>query len=151
MGLKTIGDLQKNADRWRAGFGPEFFQRDDGYRGLAAVYGLRFREEPRVMDLSLMYRALAGGQVDVIAGDATSGLIDALDLAVLADDRQYFPPVDAVPVVRSATLLRHPGIRSALDSLAGRITERDMRAMNRAVDLDHREAGVVVREFLARR
>ena len=150
LGLKTIGDLAKTADRWNAGFGPEFLQREDGYRGLVATYGLRFHQEPRVMDLTLMYRALAGGQVDVIAGDATSGLIDALDLAVLEDDRRYFPPYDAVPLVRSAVLLRHPEVRDALQSLAGRITERDMRVMNRAVDLDHRDVAVVVREFLSR-
>lgn len=150
QGLKSITDLQKVAPTWRAGFGPEFFQRDDGYRGLAAAYGLRLREEPRVMDLTLMYRALAGGQVDLIAGDATSGLIDALDLSMLEDDRRYFPPYDAVPLVRSASLLRHPEIRRAIDSLAGRISEGDMRAMNRAVDLDHRDVTTVVREFLSR-
>ena len=149
-GVKTITDLQRVADGWRAGFGPEFFQRDDGYRGLAAVYGLRFREEPRVMDLTLMYRALAGKQVDVIAGDATSGLIDALDFTALEDDRRYFPPYDAVPLVRSATLLRHPEIRRALESLASRISEREMRHMNRAVDLEHRDVPSVVREFLSR-
>jgi osmoprotectant transport system permease protein len=150
LGLRTIGDLRKTADRWRAGFGPEFVQREDGYRGLVSTYNLRFPVEPRVMDLSLMYRALAAGQVDVIAGDATSGLIDALDLAVLDDDKHYFPPYDAVPVVRSATLLRYPEIRSALGSLAGRISERDMRTMNRAVDLEHRDVAGVVQEFLAR-
>ena len=150
IGLKTIGDLTKTAHRWSAGFGPEFLQREDGYRGLVAAYGLRFRQEPRVMDLTLMYRALASGQVDVIAGDATSGLIDALDLAVLEDDRSYFPPYDAVPLARSAVLLRHPELRGVLQSLAGRISEREMRAMNRAVDLDHRDVGTVVREFLSR-
>ena len=151
MGLATIGDLQKVSPRFRAGFGPEFLQRADGYPGLAATYGLRFADEPRVMDLSLMYRALASRQVDVIAGDATSGLIDALDLAHLADDRGYFPPYDAVPLVRSATLLRYPQIGRALDGIAGGVSERDMRAMNRAVDLDHRAAADVVREFLQRR
>jgi osmoprotectant transport system permease protein len=149
LGLRTIGDLRRMTDRWRAGFGYEFLQRDDGYRGLAAAYGLRFRAEPRVMDLTLMYRALAGGQVDVIAGDATSGLIDALDLAALDDDRRYFPPYDAVPLVRSAVLLRYPQVRRALASLAGRISERDMRAMNRAVDVDRADPSEVVRRFLS--
>ena len=101
------------------------------------------------MDLSLMYRGLATGQVDVVAGDATSGLIDALDFSVLEDDRRYFPPYDAVPLVRSASLLRHPDIRRVIDSMP-RISEKNMRAMNRAVDLDHREVGSVVREYLSR-
>ena len=149
LGLAAIGDLRKMSERWTPGFGYEFLQREDGYRGLASAYDLRFRNEPKVMDLTLMYRALAGGQVDVIAGDATSGLIDALDLAVLKDDRAYFPPYDAVPLVRSDVLHRHPQVREALQTLAGRITEKEMRAMNRAVDLDHQDAAEVVRRFLA--
>jgi osmoprotectant transport system permease protein len=149
LGLKTIGDLQRVAARWTPGFGYEFVERADGYRGLSQAYGLRFEREPRVMDLALMYRALAAGEVDVIAGDATSALIDALDLTVLADDRQYFPPYHAVPVVRSPLLLRDPAIRDALEALTGRISEADMRAMNRAVDVDGRDEAMVVRDFLA--
>jgi osmoprotectant transport system substrate-binding protein len=102
------------------------------------------------MDLSLIYRALAEGQVDVIAGDATSALIDALQLAPLTDNRRYFPPYDAVPVVRTAALLREPAIGRALARVAGRVSERDMRAMNAAVDIDHRDVRTVVAEFLAR-
>lgn len=149
LGLATIGDLRKVSDGWVPGFGYEFLQRSDGYPGLVAAYGLQFRREPRVMDLSLMYRAVASGQVDVVAGDATSGLIDALDLSVLEDDRRYFPPYDAVPLVRTAVLLRHPEVGRALASLAGRISEREMRAMNRAVDVDRRDVAEVVREVLA--
>jgi osmoprotectant transport system permease protein len=147
MGLRTIGDLRQT-DRWRPGFGHEFLQREDGYRGLVTRYDLRFREEPRVMDLTLMYRALATGSIDVIAGDATSGLIDALDLQVLEDDRRYFPPYDAVPVVRSSVLLRRPELGRALSALAGAVSERAMRAMNRAVDLDRRDPADVVRGFM---
>ena len=102
------------------------------------------------MDLSLIYRALADGQVDVIAGDATSALIDSLDLAPLADTRHYFPPYDAVPVVRTATLLREPRMRRALARLAGRISDSDMRALNAAVDLERRDVREVVRAFLAK-
>ena len=101
------------------------------------------------MDLSLIYKALADGQVDVIAGDATSAQIDALDLAALDDTLHYFPPYDAVPLVRSATLLRDPAIGRAMARLAGRVTERDMRAMNRAVDVDRRDPRDVARQFLA--
>jgi osmoprotectant transport system permease protein len=148
IGLRTIGDLHKVAARWTPGFGYEFLEREDGYRGLARTYALAFRGEPRVMDLTLMYRAVASGQVDVIAGDATSGLIDALDLAQLEDDRRYFPPYDAVPIVRSAVLLRHPGVGVAIDALAGRISEPVMRALNRAVDVERRDVAATVRQFL---
>ena len=100
------------------------------------------------MDVSLIYRALADGQIDVTAGDATSALIDALDLAPLADTRHYFPPYDAVPVVRTASLLRRPEIGRALARLAGRISDRDMRALNAAVDLRHEDVKLVARRFL---
>lgn len=146
--LRTLSQLGAVAPRWRAGFGYEFIEREDGFRGLASTYNLRFAEPPRIMDLSLIYRALAGGQVDVIAGDATAGLIDALDLTMLEDDRSYFPPYDAVPVVHSATLLRHPEIAAALRRLAGQVDEAAMRRMNNAVDAQRREPAVVVREFL---
>ena len=102
------------------------------------------------MDLTLTYRALAAGQVDVIAGDATAGLIQGLDLVQLEDDRHYFPPYDAAPVARAETLLRHPEMRAALAGLSGRVSAADMRAMNYAADVEHRDIAVVVREFLAR-
>ena len=148
--LRTIGDLRALAPQWRPGFGYEFAERGDGYAGLSTAYGLQFIEQPRVMELDLVYRALAGRQVDVIAGDATSGLITALDLATLEDDRGYFPPYHAVPIVRSAVLLRHPEVGDAFAHLAGRITEQDMRTMNYAVDVEHRDVALTVREFLSR-
>ena len=148
LSLRSIDDLQSVTATWKPGFGYEFLQRDDGYPGLAKAYGLRFALAPRAMDLSLIYRALADGQLDVIAGDATSALIDALDLATLADSRQYFPPYDAVPVVRTASMLRQPAIGRALAALAGRVSDRDMRRLNAAVDIERRNVGDVVREFL---
>ena len=148
LGLRTIGDLRKAPATWLPGFGFEFVERADGYRGLAATYSLQFQREPRVMDLSLMYRALAAGEVDVAAGDATNALIDSLDLVHLEDDRGYFPPYHAVPVARAAVLLRLPEVRQALGELDGQISEAEMRAMNYAVDVDRRDVGAVVREFL---
>ncbi len=150
LGLRTISEAARWTPEWRAGFGYEFLERADGYKGLAATYGLRFKAAPRVMDLALIYRALAGGEVDLIAGDATNGLIAALDLARLEDDRQYFPPYHAVPVVWTPTLLRHPAIAAALGRLAGRISERDMQTMNYLVDAQHRDPAEVVRELLDR-
>ena len=149
LGLRTVEDLHRTMTRWTPGFGYEFLQRDDGYPGLVRAYELRFASEPRGMDLSLIYRALAEGQVDVIAGDATNALIDSLGLQLLVDNRQYFPPYDAVPVVRTAALLREPAIGRALARLAGRISDGDMRAMNAAVDLERRDPKSVASEFLA--
>jgi osmoprotectant transport system permease protein len=147
-GLKTIDDAARESPNWRAGFGYEFVGRPDGYPGLAKAYDLQFPAPPRVMDLTLTYRALAAGQVDVIAGDATAGLIKGLDLIQLDDNRHYFPPYDAAPVARAETLLRYPALRAALEGLSGRISAADMRAMNYAADVEHRDIRQIVREFL---
>jgi glycine betaine/choline ABC-type transport system substrate-binding protein len=151
LGLRTIDDAARLAPHWRAGFGYEFLERPDGYPGLARTYGLRFAEAPRVMDLTLSYRALASGQVDLIAGDATAGLIKGLDLVQLEDNRHYFPPYDAAVVARAETLLRHPELRTALEGLSGRVSASDMRAMNYAADAEHRDIAAIVRDFLASR
>lgn len=146
--LRTIDDLRPLAPDWTPGFGHEFLQRQDGYAGLVETYGLQFGGAPRGMELSLIYRALADGQVDVIAGDATSALIESLDLAPLEDTRHYFPPYDAIPVVRTATLLAEPAVGRALARLAGRVSDADMRRMNAAVDLEGRDVRDVARDFL---
>jgi osmoprotectant transport system substrate-binding protein/osmoprotectant transport system permease protein len=148
-GLRSIEDLRRVQSDWTPGFGYEFLQRADGYPGLVKTYELSFAHPPRAMELSLIYKALASKQVDVIAGDATSALIDALDLARLDDTRRYFPPYDAVPVIRTAALMQHPVIARALRRLAGAISEKDMRAMNRAVDVDREDPRAVAKKFLA--
>jgi osmoprotectant transport system substrate-binding protein len=147
LGLRTISQAATYALQWRAGFGYEFMERPDGYKGLATTYGLRFAEPPRIMDLGLIARALKNRQVDLIAGNMTDGLIPTLDLFVLEDDRHYFPPYEAVPIVRQDTLARHPEIGRALDALAGKISDDDMRKLNYAVDGKHRDVKEVVREF----
>jgi osmoprotectant transport system permease protein len=147
LGLKTISDLNRVKD-WRAGFGYEFLERPDGFKGLAAAYGLQFANQPRVMDLNLIYRAVASQEIDVTAGDATSGLIEALDLVALDDDRRYFPVYDAVPVARAAVLLQHPGVVAALRHLEGAISADEMQRMNYAVDGEKRTPAEVVRAFL---
>jgi len=148
LNLHTISQAAKYAPEWRAGFGYEFMERPDGYEGLARAYGLRFAAPPRIMDLGLLYRALKEKEADIVAGSATDGLISALGFVVLEDDRHYFPPYDAVPIVREPVLRDHPGVKSALAELAGRISAEDMRRMNYAVDGEHRDAKQVVAEFL---
>ncbi len=149
--LKTLSQAAAYTPQWRAGFGYEFMERPDGYHGLAASYGLRFAEAPRIMDLGLLTRALKEGQVDLIAGNNTDGLIPALDFFVLDDDHHYFPPYEAVPVMRRAMLKSHPEVGTALGELAGAISDQDMRRLNYAVDGQHRDVTVVVREFLSER
>jgi osmoprotectant transport system substrate-binding protein/osmoprotectant transport system permease protein len=146
--LRTIDDAARVTPQWLAGFGYEFLERPDGYAGLAKTYGLAFRSPPQVMDLTLSYRALASGQVDLIAGDATAGLIKSLDLFQLEDNRHYFPPYDAVPVARASTLLRYPQVQKALEGLAGRISAAEMREMNHAADALRENPADVARRFL---
>jgi len=148
LNIRTLSQAAAWAPRWRAGFGYEFMERPDGYQGLAAAYGLRFAEKPRVMDLGLLARALQDRQIDLAAGNVTDGLIPALDLFVLEDDRHYFPPYEAVPVVREQVLRQHPEISQALATLAGKISDKEMQKLNYAVDGRHRDVKDVVREFL---
>ena len=147
-GLSRISDLAPLAPRWRAGFGYEFLERADGFRGLANVYGLRFASPPTAMDLGLTYCALAEGKVDVIAGNSTDGQIQALDLAVLEDDRHYFPPYEAAPVIRLTTVTRHPQVAAALAQLAGRISDAEMRRLNALADVEHRDIASIARDWL---
>jgi osmoprotectant transport system substrate-binding protein len=147
--IKTLSQAAAFARQWRAGFGYEFMERPDGYRGLAATYGLRFAEQPRIMDLGLLARALKDHQIDLAAGNATDGLIPALDLFVLEDDRHYFPPYEAVPVIRQQTVQRHPEVVQALAGLAGKISDEEMQRLNYAVDGQHRDVKEVVHEFLS--
>ncbi len=145
--LRTVSDMAPYAPKWRAGFGYEFMERPDGYRGWIAAYGLHFAGEPRILDLGLLYRALADKQVDVVAGNSTDGTIASLHMVALEDDRHYFPPYEAVPLVRRDTLDKHPEVRGAIQALAGTISVDAMRAMNYAVDGEHRDPADVVREF----
>ena len=147
LGLKTISDAVKVAPQWRLGVGYEFQERPDGLRGLEAAYGLKFAGDPRTMDLGLLYRALASGQVDMVAGNSTDGPIRALGFTVLQDDLHYFPPYQAVALIREDSLKKHPGIQVATDRLAGKVSADEIRAMNDAVDGQHRDVGEVVREF----
>ena len=148
FGVSTLSQAAAYTPQWRLGVGYEFLERPDGYTGLVKTYGFTFREPPRSMDLGLLYRALTDNQVELVVGNSTDGLIRALDLAALADDRHYFPPYDAVPIVREAALEDFGGLREALEGLAGKISEDDMRRMNYAVDGDRRDTAEVVREFL---
>ena len=148
LGLKTISQAAAYTPQWRAGFGYEFMERPDGFKGLAATYGLRFAAPPRIMDLGLLARALKEKQIDLAAGNTTDGLIPVLDLFVLEDDRHYFPPYEAVPIVRKESMDRHPEVASALQELAGRISDEEMQRLNYAVDGQHRDVKDVVREFL---
>ncbi|HVG34928.1 MAG TPA: ABC transporter permease/substrate-binding protein [Pyrinomonadaceae bacterium] len=148
LNLKTISDAARYAPRWRAGFGQDFMSRADGYAGFARAYGLKFAAPPREMDLSLTYRALASNQVDLIAGNSTDGLISALDLFQLEDDRRYFPPYEAVVLARRDTIARVPALMDVLKRLGSAIKTADMRQLNYEVDGKRRDRKEVAREWI---
>jgi glycine betaine/choline ABC-type transport system substrate-binding protein len=148
--LRRISDLKRVEGTIRPGFGYEFTERPDGWPGLQAAYGLTVRQPARTMDLGLTYKALAAGEIDLIAGNSTDGLIDPLHLVILDDDRHYFPPYDAVVVHRGDLDERCHGATAALESLRGTIDDGAMRRLNYEVDGRKREVAEVVREWLAR-
>ena len=147
--LQTISDLAAVSKDRTIGFNFEFLERQDGYPGLVARYGLSFAGEPKTMDLGLLYRALRGGQIDVAVGNSTDGLIAAWNLRVLEDDLRYFPPYDAAPVVRIETLERHPKLRDALAQLGDLLSENEMQGLNHEIDGRNRAVAQVVQELRA--
>ncbi|MBD2565751.1 MULTISPECIES: glycine betaine ABC transporter substrate-binding protein [Nostoc] len=146
--IQTISEATQYTPQWRGGFGYEFLEREDGFPGLAKTYDLRFAKPPQIMDLGLIYRALIQKQVDMVAGNSTDGQISRLGLVVLKDDKQYFPPYETVPIVRQEILKKYPELRTAIASLAGKISADEMRQLNYLVEGELREIKDVVREFL---
>ncbi len=147
--VSRISDLAPHVGSIRPGFGHEFLERQDGYAQLAEAYGLDFTIPPRGMELGLMYQALDEEIVDLIAGNSTDGLIEKLGLTVLEDDRKFFPPYYAAPVYRPEAARAYPALAEVIELLGGAISEAQMRALNRSVDVDRRHASVVAREFLS--
>jgi osmoprotectant transport system substrate-binding protein len=147
--LRNTSDIVPYVPKMRAGFGYEFLERPDGFRGWSQLYGLHFAAPPSVMDLGLIYRALVDKKVDIVAGNSTDGLIEALHLVSLVDDKHYFPPYDAVPIVRRDAIARLPQLRDALSDLANRISAEEMRHLNSEVDANQRDPAAVIRAFRA--
>jgi osmoprotectant transport system substrate-binding protein len=145
--LTTLSEAARYTPQWKLGVGYEFEQRPDGLPGLQQAYGFKFDGSPRLMDLGLLYRALNGRQVDIIAGNSTDGPIKAFQLTVLQDDKHYFPPYQAIPLVRQEALDRWPQLGRAFADLGGKITAEEMQTMNEAVDGQHRDPAEVVRQF----
>jgi osmoprotectant transport system substrate-binding protein len=150
QGMETLTEAARRPRPWRIGVGYEFLQRADGLDGLVRTYGLRLEGQPASMDLSLVYAALSGGNIEMAAANATDGLLDSPGLVVLKDDRHYFPPYQCAIVVRKELLDRNPAARVALEQLSGKIDDEAMRRMNAAVDRERRNPADVARDFLAR-
>jgi osmoprotectant transport system substrate-binding protein len=149
--LKSLSEAARYTPKWTAGFGYEFAERADGFPGLSKTYGLKFSGPPRTMDLGLIYRALSAKQVDMVAGNSTDGVLSRLDLVILRDDKRYFPPYQAAPVVRQQTLQKYPQLRQALRDLGDRISEAEMQKLNDRVDSQKQDIKRVVQEFRSKK
>jgi glycine betaine/choline ABC-type transport system substrate-binding protein len=148
LGIRRISDLREHLDSIRTGFGHEFLEREDGYRGFTAAYDLEFVIPPSGMELGLIYQALAEEEVDLVAGSSTDALIEKLGLTVLEDDKSFFPPYDAAPVYRPDTAKVYPALTEILAKLGGQIDEDTMRKLNLAVDVERESERGVAAEFL---
>jgi osmoprotectant transport system substrate-binding protein len=148
--LKTVSDLAKHAGELTLGTEQEFMDRDDGLKGLRKTYDLQFKDV-KAMEVGLKYQALSSGKVDVIDAFTTDGLLVKEHLVLLEDDKHFFPPYYAVPVVRSETLKQHPEIQEVLNRLAGKIDEKQMAELNKEVDVDKKKAKDVVKDWLVKK
>ncbi len=146
--IETISDVAKYTPEWTAGFSYEFLAREDGYPGLSKTYNLQFAQQPKTMELGLMYRALAENNVDLVAGNSTDGLISVLNLEMLEDNKNYFPPYEAVPVFNQETLEEHPNLSDIIQQLSGEISSEEMRQLNYLVDHERQSVNKVVEDFL---
>ena len=149
-GWQKISDMKSSAEQLTAGWTSEFAERPDGYLGLPQAYDFEFGEVVDI-DAGLMYDALVAGEVDVIAAYSTDGRIAAYDLVLLEDDRGFFPPYYAAPIVRQATIDDYPQVQAALLKLADILDDATMRRLNLQVDEKKRSPEVVAREFLVER
>ena len=147
--IRTLTEASQYRPGWKLGVGYEFLRRPDGLPGLLKTYPLHLDGSPVSMDLGLLYQALNQGKVDMVAGSETDGMLSVLDVAVLEDDRHYFPPYEAALVVRQSALDREPRLRAALEDLSGQFNAGKMRRLNYEIDGKHRPVREVAAEFLS--
>lgn len=147
-GIETFSDLAEVSGELIFGAEHEFFDRQDGFDGLVEMYGIEFKGEPKKMNVSLKYQAIGNGDMDVTDAFATDGPIKKFNLKVLQDDKGFFPPYYAAPIIRNETLAAHPELEEVLNMLAGRIDDAKMTELNYRIDVEGEEVETVAAEFL---
>ena len=147
LNIETLSQAARYSRDWKAGFGPDFISRADGWPGLSRTYGLQLAAPPRSVEIGLLNRALASGQVDLIAGNETDGTIPSLGLFQLRDDKNYFPPYQGVYVVRNDALNKQPKLREVLDKMSGSISTAQMQKLNYQVDGEKKRPADVARAW----
>ncbi len=150
-GIETFSDLAEISENLIFGAEHEFFDRQDGYDGLTAAYNMTFKGDPQKMNISLKYQAIGNGDIDVTDSFATDGEIIQYNLHVLKDDKGFFPPYYASPIIRNDTLEAHPELEEILNLLAGMIDDDTMIELNYKVSVQGQEADAVAAAFLQER
>lgn len=145
--LEKVSDLVPVADNLMVGSTIEFANREDGLDGLNKEYNLTFKGS-KPIDGGLRYTALINNDSDLIDAFTTDGLIDKFNLAVLEDDKNFFPPYNAAPLIRLDTLEKYPELEEVINLLAGRLTNDKMRKLNYLVDVDGKDPAITAKEFL---
>ncbi len=147
-GVETVSDLVAIAPNLTFGAEHEFFDREDGFDGLLATYGMAFKGAPQKMNISLKYQAMDNGDIDVTDVFSTDGNILKYNLKILEDDKNFFPPYYAAPIIRNETLEKHPELEDILNMLAGLFDDETMTRLNYEIDVEGKDVAVVAKEFL---
>jgi len=144
-----LSDVAAKAPQLRLGAVPEFVKRSDGLPGLQRVYGGFDFKKISLIDFGLKYKALLGGDVDIVVAFGTDGAIVADDLVVMQDDKHLFPPYQVAPVIRMDALKARPQLAAILNRVAPLLTDTTMRTLNNEIDgPQKREPADVAREFI---
>lgn len=146
--IETFSDLAAISENLVFGAEHEFFDRQDGFDGLVKTYGMKFKGEPKKMNVSLKYQAMGSGDIDVTDAFATDGQIKQYNLKVLKDDKNFFPPYYAAPIIRKEVLEKYPELEQILNSLEGLIDDETMMEMNYKIDVDNQDIKKVAEDFL---
>ncbi|WP_194138532.1 glycine betaine ABC transporter substrate-binding protein [Robertmurraya kyonggiensis] len=147
LGLKTYSDLAAHASDLSFGADPEFFERGDGFDALAEAYGYKFAAKKNI-DPDLQYTAAKDGEIDIITAFSTDARIDQYNLTILEDDKEFFPPYYAAPIVRQEVLDANEGLEETINKLAGILSDEKMRELNGQVNLDKKQPKDIAIEFL---
>jgi osmoprotectant transport system substrate-binding protein len=147
-GVETNSDFAKISEDFVFGAEHEFFDRQDGYDGLVAEYGITFKGEPKRMNVALKYQAIGNGEVDATIAYTTDGALKQYDLKILEDDKGFFPPYYVAPIIRKETLEKYPELEQVLNLLGGQVDEETMTGLNYKIDVEGIAIETVAKDFL---
>ena len=146
--LKTISDLTQVESILKPGMTLEFIDRDDGLKGIKKTYGLDVTAKS--MEPALRYEAISKGKINLVDAYATDSELRQYNLALLKDDKHFFPTYQGAPLMKTSFANKHPKVVQALNKLAGKISETDMQEMNYEVNVKKKSASTVAHNYLVK-